>query len=211
MVRSELVLGSIFIYPGILTVLIALPSQTRQQSIAMSESLKEQLLALGLAAKKPGPSRTRNKTSRVSKKPAKRKPGNGEVSLDQAYRMRGQQERQQKEQAITRKREQDRLRREINQKIKALVKAHAIRDEAADTKRSFLYKGRIRSVLTTVDQLRELNEGKLGVVYLSGNYHLLPSDKVAEVQAFAADHVPDLKGSDSADEEEHPVPDDLIW
>ena len=175
----------------------------------MSGSLKDQLLALGLKSKNPGPSR--NKSSKSPKKADRRKSGNGEVSLNQAYRMRNQQERQQKEQAIALKREQDRLRREINQKIKALIKVHAIRDEAADTKRSFLYKGRIRSVLTTVDQLRDLNEGKLGVVYLSGNYHLLPADKVAEVQEFAPDHVPDLKGSDSAEEEEHPVPDDLIW
>ena len=175
----------------------------------MSGSLKDQLLALGLKSKNPGPSR--NKSSKSPKKPARRKSDNGEVSLNQAYRMRNQQERQQKEQAIALKREQDRLRREINQKIKALIKAHAIRDEAADTKRSFLYKGRIRSVLTTVDQLRDLNEGKLGVVYLSGNYHLLPADKITEVQEFAPDHVPDLKGSDSTDEEEHPVPDDLIW
>ena len=175
----------------------------------MSGSLKDQLLALGLKSKNPGP--PRNKSPKSPKKPARQKSGNGEVSLDQAYRMRSQQERQQKEQAIALKREQDRLRSEINQKIKTLIKTHAVRDEAADTKRSFLYKDRIRSVLTTVGQLRDLNEGKLGVVYLSGNYHLLPADKVAEVQEFAPDHVPDLKGSDSTDEEEHPVPDDLIW
>jgi len=175
----------------------------------MSESLKDQLRALGLTPKKTGPAR--DKASRPGKKSAIRKSGNGEPSLDQAYRMRNQQERQQKEQAIALKREQERQRRETNQKIKALIKASAIRDEAADIKRSFLYKGRIRSVLTTIDQLREINTDKLGVVYLSGNYHLLPSDKVAEVREFAPDHVPDLKGAESEGEEEFPVPDDLTW
>jgi uncharacterized protein YaiL (DUF2058 family) len=175
----------------------------------MSDSLKDQLLSLGLKPKKTSPES--NQPSKSRHKPAKREQGSGDMSLDQAYRIRNQQERQQKEQAIARKREEDRLRREINQKIKALVKAHAIRDETADTKRNFLYKGRIRSVLTTIDQLRDINAGKLGVVYLSGNYHLLPSDKIAEVQGFSPDHVPDLAGAESEGEEEFPVPDDLTW
>ena len=121
-----------------------------------------------------------------------------------------QQERQQKEQAVARKREQERLRREINQKIKALSKEFAIRDEAADTKRNFLYKGRIRSVLTTPEQLRDINDGKLGVVYLSGNYHLMPVEKIEEIRAFAPDHIPDLSGTESVGDEEFPVPDDLV-
>jgi len=175
----------------------------------MSESLKDQLRALGLTPKKT--SKPRNKSPKARKKPAVHKSPDGELSLDQAYRMRNRQERQQKEQAIARKREQERQRREINQKIKALIKAHAVRDESADTKRNFLYKGRIRSVLTTPEQFREINDGKLGVVYLSGNYHLMPSDKVAEVHEFAPDHVPDLKGATSEGEEEHPVPDDMTW
>lgn len=175
----------------------------------MSDSLKDQLLALGLKAKKTSAAGT--KPSALRKKSAKHKSNKGELSLDQAYRMRSQQERQQKEQAIARKREEDRQRREINQKIKALIKAHSSRDEAADTKRNFIYKGRIRSVLATIEQVREINAGKLGVVYLTGNYHLLPSDKVAEVHQFAPDHVPDLQGAESEGEEEFPVPDDLSW
>jgi len=175
----------------------------------MSASLKDQLLSLGLKPKKT--SQESNKPPRSRNKSAKRKPADSEMSLDQAYRIRNRQERQQKEQAIARKREEDRQRREINQMIKTLIKAHAIRDEAADTKRNFLYKGRIRSVLTTIDQLRDINAGKIGVVYLSGNYHLLAADRIAEVLAFAPDHVPDLKGAESEGEEEFPVPDDLTW
>lgn len=175
----------------------------------MSESLKDQLRALGLTPKKTSPVST--KPSKPRKKSTRRKSGNGEPSLDQAYRLRSQQERQQKEQAIALKREQERQRREVNQKITALIKTSAVRDEAADTKRNFVYKGRIRSVLVTLDQLREINSGTLGVVYLSGNYHLLPADKVAEVHEISPDHVPDLKGAEIEGEEENPVPDDLTW
>jgi uncharacterized protein YaiL (DUF2058 family) len=66
-------------------------------------------------------------------------------------------------------------------------------------------------VLATAEQIGEINNGSLGVVYLSGNYHLMPSDNVEEIRQFAPDHIPDLSGSVNEDEKENPVPDDLIW
>jgi len=175
----------------------------------MSNSLKDQLLALGLAPEKAAPVKKKRPEARPeSPRPKK---SQAEISLDQAYRIRSKEERRQKEKAIELKRAQERQRREINQKIKALVKENAIRDENADSKRNFMYKGRIRSVLATAEQIKEINAGSLGVVYLSGNYHLMPKDKVDEVRQFAADHVPDLHGVEIKGEEENPVPDDLIW
>ena len=175
----------------------------------MSNSLKDQLLALGMVAKKP-PSNPR-KQHKPHSQPAKAKDPKAEISLDQAYRIRGKDERQKKEKAIAEKRELERERRQINQKIQALIKAHSQRDEKADKKRNFLYKGRIRSVLTTSDQITEINSGNLGVVYLSGNYHLMPTDKIEEIREFAADHIPDLAGAENEEEKDNPVPDDLIW
>jgi len=175
----------------------------------MSNSLKDQLLALGLAPKK---TESRPKKQRKPKPTVKKpKQSNAEISLDQAYRIRSQDDRLKKERAIALKREQEQQRRQINQKIKAMIKESAIRDAAADTKRNFLYKGRIRSVLATVEQIKEINSGALGVAYLSGNYHLMPTDKIEEIRQFAPDHVPNLSGSVSEGEKENPVPDDLIW
>ncbi|MFC1777119.1 DUF2058 family protein [Pseudomonadota bacterium] len=175
----------------------------------MSNSLKDQLLALGLA-----PAKTESRPNKQRKpKPAVKKPkqGNAEIPLDQAYRIRSQDDRQKKEQAIALKREQEQQRREVNKKIKTMVKESAIRDANADSKRNFLYKGRIRSVLASIEQIREINSGALGVVYLSGNYHLMPTDKIEEIRQFAPDHVPDLRGAEIEGEEDNPVPDDLIW
>ena len=175
----------------------------------MSNSLKDQLLALGLAPKKSRPEpKKQHKPRPRAVKPAT---GNAEISLDQAYRIRVKEERLQKEKAIELKREQERLRRETNQRIKALVKESAIRDPAAENKRSFIYKGRIRSVLATPEQINEINTSALGVVYLSGNYHLMPADKIEEIRQFAPEHIPDLSGVENEDEKENPVPDDLIW
>jgi len=175
----------------------------------MSNSLKDQLLALGLSPKKTA---SRPKKQHRSKPgPTKARDPDAEISLDQAYKIRNRDERNQKEQAIARKREQERLRREINLKIKKSIKDHAVRDEAADKKRNFLYKGRIRSVLATPAQIAEINKGSMGVVYLSGNYHLMPADKIEEISQYAADHIPDLDGAENEDEKDNPVPDDLIW
>ena len=175
----------------------------------MSNSLKDQLLALGLAPKKAAPGQKKQRSPRPEVPGVKAK--DTEISLDQAYRIRIKEERQQKEQAIYLKREQERLRREVNKKIKSFIQTFAVRDETADTKRNFIYKGRIRSVLATRGQIGEINKGLLGVVYLSGNYHLLPAVKIEEIRQFAPDHIPDLTGADIEGEEKNPVPDDLIW
>ncbi len=175
----------------------------------MSNSLKDQLLALGLAPKKSKPApRKQHKAQPSRAKPART---DAEISLDKAFSLRSREERLQKEKAAELKREQERQRRETNQKIKALIKESSVRDPAAENKRNFLYKGRIRSVLATREQINEINAGTIGVVYLSGNYHLLPADKIEEIRQFAADHIPDLSGAEYADEDENPVPDDLIW
>ena len=175
----------------------------------MSNSLKDQLLALGLAPKKAKPEPKKRHFAQA--KTVKPKKDGGEISLDQAYSIRNREERQQKEKAIKLKREQERQRREINQKLKGLIKQSAIRDPAAENKRNFLYKGRIRSVLATSDQINEINAGSIGIVYLSGSYHLMPAEVIEAVRLFAPDHVPDLSGAEYAEEEENPVPDDLIW
>ncbi len=175
----------------------------------MSNSLKDQLLALGLAQKKTKPESRQHPKPRPA--PAKVKKTKTEISLDQAYSIRNKQERLEKERAVELKRELERQRRETNLKIQALVKESAIRDPAAENKRNFLYKGRIRSVLATREQIDEINSGTLGIVYLSGNYHLMPMDTIEEIRRFAPDHIPDLGGAENPDEEENPVPDDLIW
>lgn len=175
----------------------------------MSNSLKDQLLALGLAAKKN--ERKPNRPREPKKPVSKRQLASAEISLDQAYKIRVREERSQKEKALAAKRQKEQQRREINLKIKTLVKQHAVRDPEADCKRNFMFKGRIRSVLVTREQIAEINAGNLGVVYLRGNYHLMPMDRIIEIQAFAADHIPDLKGVEPEGEDEHPVPDDLIW
>lgn len=182
----------------------------------MAESLQDQLRALGLAKekkrnapkkgpRKPGQAATRKQAS----KPGGKKDG-GEMSLGKAWAMRQQQEKKTAEQARARKMEEDRKRREINKAIREIVKPNRLNKEDAELARNFLYRERIRKVYVTPEQHKALGQGELGLVYLSGGYHVLAAEHVEAVRKFAVDHVVDL-GGDEPEDEEFPVPDDLVW
>jgi uncharacterized protein YaiL (DUF2058 family) len=177
----------------------------------MNDTLKDQLIALGLAQEKNEKAQTRRAGSRPARRERKGAKDGGEMSLGQAYRLREQEEQEAVAAGRRKKREEDLLRRRTNARIQEIVDAHGLNDERAELKRNFLYKGRIRSVLVTPEQLRALNAGELGVVFLRGNYILMRPEQVAEVRRISADHVPDLGGTSDSDEAEFPVPDDLVW
>lgn len=181
----------------------------------MSGSLKDQLIALGLAKREP----EKGKIVAGKKHPAGRKAPKkpmpemtaAGLSLDQAWRLREQDEKAAAEAKKQKKLEQDLLRRQINAQIQELVNGNALNDPAAELKRNFLYKGRIRSVLVTEAQLTALNAGDLGLVFLRGSYYLMTPDKVEAARVISPDHVPDLAAKSGDEDEEFPVPDDLMW
>jgi len=190
----------------------------------MSKSLQDQLLSLGLAQKKSAtkrrgkaPARSQQKSQRpANQSPHTQKAGRSEATdsmemdLARAYALRKKEEKQQAETARRQKQEEDRRRRQLNKEIGVIVKAHRLNDANAELSRNFMYKGRIRKIHLTAEQLRSVNQGELGVVYMSGGYHLLAREQLDAVRALSAEHVPDLTGTSDQDGE-HPVPDDLIW
>jgi len=182
----------------------------------MSETLKEQLLALGLAREKKGRSQPAKAGNRGDTKHRKKVAVRGEdenrveMSLDRAYALRRQQEKTQVEAARKRKQEEVRRRRQLNREIGDIVKKHRLNTPDAEIPRNFMYKGRIRKIYLTPEQMAALNREDLGIAYLSGGYHLLALEHIEAVRKLSADHVPDL-GGESGNDEEFPVPDDLIW
>jgi len=190
----------------------------------MGNSLQEQLLALGLTRDRttgargkgrPDPAGKKHDQPRRSSPPGNDRPGSDrpgdetDLSLKQAYLLREKQEKEQAEQARQRKSLEDRRRRQLNESIRAIVEPNRLNDAAAEFSRHFMYKGRIRKVNVTVEQLKALNEGCLGLVYLAGGYHILKPEYVEQVRLLSAAHVPELVSEET--EEEYPVPDDLIW
>ena len=175
----------------------------------MSGSLKDQLIALGLRGSPPKP-RRRKAGMGASRRSAKKEQGQ-EPSLREAWREREQAEQRETADAANRKRAEQLRRQEVNRQIDALVAGQARNDPQAEIKRNFVYKKRIRSVLVNREQLQQLNEGSLGVVFLRGRYLLVEPVILEQVRRLSAEHVPDLAGSGGPDEGDHPVPDDLVW
>lgn len=176
----------------------------------MAGSLKDQLIELGLAKQKP----PRSKAGKRPGKTRAKKQASRELSLDDAYRLRARQEQEAAREKKEEKRLRDLERRRINKEIEALVKAHGLNDPEAELKRNFMYKGRIRSVPVNAEQLKQLNTGELGVVFLRGGYFLVAPEHVDQARAISPDHVPDLSGSEPDDDEQDErfkVPDDLVW
>ncbi len=190
----------------------------------MSKSLQDQLLALGFANEKA--KKTRKPPVLATGKTQQRFGGGsspkkgqsrviqhkgGGLSLDRAYALRQQEEKKQVDTARKRKQAEDRRRRQLNTQIRAIVTKHRLNDTKAEVPRYFLYRGRIRKISLTPDQLIALNAGELGIAYLSGSYHLLPPERVESLRELSAEHIPDLTFGQTEKENKHPVPDDLTW
>ncbi|MEJ2383397.1 MAG: DUF2058 family protein [Xanthomonadales bacterium] len=169
----------------------------------MGNSLQDQLRALGLA-KQPD---RRERPPRRKKRPAPDRPGApaGEIPLDKAYALREKAEQRAADQARKRKQAEDRRRREINQRIREIVDAQRLNVADAEVARHFMFRGRIRKLYVTPEQNRALTRGELGLVYLTGGYHVLDPEALEAVRAIDPEHVVDL--GDGADEDDLTVPD----
>lgn len=183
----------------------------------MSNSLQDQLRALGLAKKTPDRKKKQTSGKRARpgghRGPDKAGPS-GEMSLEKAYALKKREEKKQADDARQKKQAEDRQRRLLNNQIREIVKANRLNRDDAEVARNFLFRGRIRKINVTPDQLKALNAGELGIVYLSGGYHLLNLEALEKVQNLSADHVVALSSGDAgdaSDDGEFPVPDDLSW
>jgi len=167
----------------------------------MSDSLQDQLKALGLARAKPKP--------KPKPKPRGNK-GKQEFSLAKAFALKKRDEQNQADHARKKKLAEDRQRRQLNNEIRIIVKAHRLNRDDAEIGRNFMFRGRIRKIRVTPEQLKALNAGELGIAYLSGGYHLLANEYAEAVRLLSEEHVADLS-TETGDDGDHPVPDDLTW
>ncbi|HVR80952.1 MAG TPA: DUF2058 family protein [Luteimonas sp.] len=209
----------------------------------MSDSLRDQLLGLGF---KPAPAPARKPEQRPANtpvsahhpnpaaKPRHRKPAEKlrreqgrpqpasprtreEIDLAKAYAIRAQKEKDELIEAERLKQEDARERREAKAKLAELLKDQALNDPAAEIARHFDYGGKIKRIHVTVEQLKALNAGELGVVQLDGRYLLIPASLLAQAEALFAPAIA-LKIDPSASAADDPyadpqyqVPDDLVW
>lgn len=189
----------------------------------MSNSLRDQLLALGFSQPKPAPRRDeRGKGPRPSGKgPSPSKPDGGaataeaerrrqeEIDLARAYALRAQAERAEAERARREAEERAREKRERKLKLAALLEGKALNAADAEIARNFPHGGKIRRLYVTPDQLPRLNAGELGIVQHLGRYLLVPRELALAAQAIAPEALVLLPDPDAPAEDD--VPPDLVW
>jgi len=183
----------------------------------MGNSLREQLLALGLA-KKPDPRvddpRRRSKaagaqTAAAAKPPPRSPRPAAEPDLAQAYAARARVERVEREQAEREAQARARDRRERRARLAAVVEGKALNVASADIARHFDHGGKIRRVYVTAEQLLQVNAGDLGVVQRDGRYLLVEREVALAAREILAESVLLLAEPGAAADDD--VPPDLVW
>ena len=209
----------------------------------MSDSLRDQLLGLGF---KPAPKPERKPEARKpdARRPGPRPPGKGaapaprtgpggkprpsqgqsrkprsqeEIDLAKAYAIRAQREKDERIEAERVKQEEARLRREAKARLEGFLKDKALNAADAEHVRHFEYGGKIKRIHVTVEQLKALNAGALGVVQMNGRYLLVEAAVLAEAATIFAPSValqvdPNAPAADDPyADPQYQVPDDLTW
>src|SRR5579875_3015582 len=147
--------------------------------------------------------------------------GSGPVTPDHAGRApapaasrkaRAGAERAEREAAERIAREQAQARRERKRRLQELLGGNALNRADAEQPRHFLYKGKIRRVHVTAEQMQQLNAGELGVAVHAGRFLLVTREVALQVQEIDPDALALLVDPDApASAGDDGVPDDLMW
>jgi len=188
----------------------------------MSESLRDQLLKSGLAAKfktesrvqapaRPSPQKPQHSQKPNAQRPAQRPPQRepSEMDLAKAYALRDKNEREQREREQRAAEQRAREKKERRQKLAELLGGKALNDAAAEIPRHFPHANKIRRIYVTAEQLPRLNGGELAVVQLAGRYLLVTKEIGLAAQAIDPEVLVLLSDAQATDEDD--VPSDLVW
>jgi uncharacterized protein YaiL (DUF2058 family) len=187
----------------------------------MSDSLRDQLLKAGFAAKprteprrgRPQPQPRPQPQARPQPSPpvpprAPRRP-QGEIDLAKAYALRDRTEREAREREARQAEQRARERKERRQKLATLLNGNALNAAEADIPRHFPHANKIRRIHVNAEQLPRLNGGELAVVQCAGRYLLVTRETGLAARAIDADALVLLCDPLVADEDG--VPSDLVW
>jgi uncharacterized protein YaiL (DUF2058 family) len=199
----------------------------------MSDSLRDQLLKAGFAAKpkpeapKPPPRTQRpQQAPRSQQRPQQQRPqqqrtmphqhakqsSRGErsdIDLAKAYALRDKTERETREREQREAEQRSREKKERKQKLAAALNGKELNDATADIPRHFPHMNKIRRIYVTQDQLPRLNGGELAIVQFAGRYLLVPRETALAAQAIDMDALVLLCDPHAIDEDG--VPADLVW
>jgi len=181
----------------------------------MSKSLQEQLVQAGLASteqaeRKPRQGKKRHKGHRgKSARKKHSKPGhNTGANATQARAPEHAPDAAGREPVSNRQRKRERA-----AQVEAVIAAHGLQRAQGEVPYRFARGGRIKETWVSPAERDALARGDVALIGLRGRYALLPIEHVGKVREInpAAVLVAIEPGSGDASEDDHPVPDDLVW
>ena len=177
-----------------------------------SESLRDQLLKAGLGKKsteKPKTAMSGKPAAHAHARAQTQKRKEAEIDLAQAYAQRARSERAERDRAQRDAERIAREKRELKQKLTALLAGKALNSTDADMPRHFPHGNKIRRIYCTKAQIEMLNGGELAVAQLAGRYLLVTREVALQAQAIQPEALVLLCDPDAAAEDD--VPADLMW
>ena len=164
----------------------------------MGRSLQDALLSTGLVTEDQVRGSKRSSSKRSGKPAGRRKKKRAPKSSRPA---------------VARPKPED-AREILNAEIRALLDANRLNDESADTPFHFTRDSRVKHIYVTRAQRDRIVAGELAIAAYRRMHHVIPAAIADRIQALRPEiFVFRADGESGAGEAEddHPVPDDLVW
>ncbi|AYV24182.1 MULTISPECIES: DUF2058 domain-containing protein [Vibrio] len=168
-------------------------------------SLQEQMLKAGLVnEKKLKKAKKGSKKSRVQAREAK-----AAVEENKA----AQKER---DQALNKQRDEEKLSKEIKAQVKQLITLNAIEQRDGDIKYNFTDGTLVKSIYVTQEVRDQLSKGILSIARQEDTYTVIPSVVAKKIMERDSETIIENESKEEVLEEDDPyaqyvVPDDLMW
>ena len=187
----------------------------------MGNSLRDELLKVGLVSEKPAENKRRSKRHKAGPgKKRKQAPARSpsepsvETSTHVLRENRRRTARFVRDSTLSGGSVAENAKKALRRKIQELIKSERLNDGQGAVAYHFVKGKRIKRIYVTQDQHAQLTAGAVVVAALEGNHHLLSQSAAEQLLDLAPQTV--LCGAAEApagdtEDDEHPVPDDIMW
>jgi uncharacterized protein YaiL (DUF2058 family) len=188
-----------------------LPTQSHPAEKAVSNSLQEQLLKLGLVDEK------RARQAQQVKRQEKRR-GGGQVEAQRTHAQKAQAEKAERDRQLNKQRQEEAERKARMAQIKELIDANRLPKGDGDVAYNFIDGSKVRRLYVNPGVHRQLVDGSAAIVKLRGQYNIVPlavAEKIRERDAACIVTTPGDVATDTPEADDpyakYQVPDDLMW
>ena len=185
----------------------------------MAGSLQDQLLGAGLATKKQANKAKADQRKKTKKSKAVKK---GEVYQDQdeqdrqAAIARQKEEKLEKDKALNREREEQRLQKEIDAAARQIIQQNIISiPEDGDVEYNFVDGSKIKKLYVNNELQNQLANGNLAIAQLDSKYVVIPAGAAEKINERRPELIISRQEKETVDPDDpyadFQIPDDLMW